>query len=252
MLKKKIETSVIIPTLNEEEEIDRLLFDLSKQKYKKFEVVIVDGGSKDNTKRVARKYRKRLNIRFIFEKKKGVGRARNIGANNAIGKYLLFLDSDVSIGPRFLKIGISEFRMRRLGVATTKVDAMSDYVIDKMMHKFGNAAMVAAAPISPIAPGFCIFSTKELFDITNGFDESIKFAEDVDFVERASRNAKFGMLKHLRIGVSVRRIEAEGRMKFMLKYLFAGAHYILFGNIKKPIFSYGFGKHKKIKKRKKI
>ena len=61
--------SVIIPTLNEERYLQKLLQDLTKQQDKNFEVVIVDGNSEDNTQGVAQDFEDKLVIKVIFSKK---------------------------------------------------------------------------------------------------------------------------------------------------------------------------------------
>ena len=75
--------SVVVPTLNEEKYIGRLLGSLSKQTFKDFEIVISDCASQDSTREIAKRYPK---VRIVIEKKKGISAGRNAGARVALGK----------------------------------------------------------------------------------------------------------------------------------------------------------------------
>lgn len=98
--------SVIIPTYNRSDEIKELLESLLKQTIDQndFEIIIVDDGSTDNTQELVTNFiiSKGLNIRFLQQDHKGPGEARNLGMENALGKYLLFIDSDCIADPEWL------------------------------------------------------------------------------------------------------------------------------------------------------
>jgi len=92
---KKPLFSVIIPTLNEEVRIWRLLQSLERQPFKDFEIVVVDGGSADKTVKVAEKF----SAKAFVEKGCKEFPSRNIGAKLSQGKILLFLSADVVLSP---------------------------------------------------------------------------------------------------------------------------------------------------------
>jgi glycosyltransferase involved in cell wall biosynthesis len=98
--------SVIIPTYNRSDEIKELLNSLLKQTIdkKEFEVIIVDDGSTDNTEKLVIQFiiSHGLNVRFLHQDHKGPGEARNLGMENAKGKYFLFIDSDCIADPDWL------------------------------------------------------------------------------------------------------------------------------------------------------
>lgn len=86
--------SVIMPTYNRGYIIGSALESLRKQNYKKFEVIIVDDGSDDNTEDVVAEFSD-LDIQYIkMDKNHGANHARNVGIDCAKGEYLAFLDSD--------------------------------------------------------------------------------------------------------------------------------------------------------------
>lgn len=90
--------SVIVPTFNRAGEIKELLDSLSTQTipHSEFEIIIVDDGSTDNTKEVIESIKSEsdLNIKTLYQNHKGPGEARNLGMENAKGKYFIFIDSD--------------------------------------------------------------------------------------------------------------------------------------------------------------
>ena len=75
------------------------------QSFQDFEIVIVDDGSKDNTKEVVNEYvvGKDYIIRYLFQENQGVSSARNLGIKNAQGEYLAFLDADDIYIDKFLE-----------------------------------------------------------------------------------------------------------------------------------------------------
>lgn len=90
-----VETSIIIAAYNEKEYIGRLLDSLLIQTYKDFEVILADDGSTDNTRDIAEKYSKKLNLKVLKQNHKGPGAARNLGAKKAKGEFLVILDADM-------------------------------------------------------------------------------------------------------------------------------------------------------------
>src|SRR3989344_7060609 len=96
MLDKRPFFSVVIPTLNEEKYLPKLLKCLREQLDKDFEVIVVDGSSDDKTVERAE------GVKIIASKKRNVSYQRNLGAKAARGKWLVFLDADVSIPANYL------------------------------------------------------------------------------------------------------------------------------------------------------
>lgn len=86
--------SIIMPTYNREKTIKRAVDSLIKQTYKNIEIIIVDDGSKDNTKDIVTNYSDER-IRYVnLVENKGANYARNKGLSLAKGKYITFQDSD--------------------------------------------------------------------------------------------------------------------------------------------------------------
>lgn len=84
--------SVIIAAFNAEKVIDTAIQSVLAQSRTAQEIIVVDDGSRDATGDIVRKYRDR--VRYIHQENAGVSAARNAGARQAVGDWLVFLDVD--------------------------------------------------------------------------------------------------------------------------------------------------------------
>ena len=107
------EVAIVIPTLNEERFISRCLNSIIKQTYEfeKMDVMIIDGGSKDNTKDIVAEYQKsHQNIRFIENKKKIQSVAFNIGIKNSTAPYIIRLDAHAEYDSEYISLCIENLK----------------------------------------------------------------------------------------------------------------------------------------------
>src|SRR5690348_11138372 len=96
--------SIIIPALNEEKFLPNLLTSLASQTKKDFEVIVVDGSSKDKTVSRARSFHKTVpGLRVVISKIASLPLQRNIGAKAAKGEWLIFVDADSILLPYFIE-----------------------------------------------------------------------------------------------------------------------------------------------------
>ena len=224
------ELSCIIITLNEEEYLPFLLTSLKNQTFKNFEVIVSDFNSKDKTREIAKKFGCRITNGGSYS----VG--RNNGARIARGKYLLFLDADCILPKNFLESNLEEFKKSNKGAGTTPVKPISDKIIDKIFFSLYNFWSILMSKISPHCAGCSIFVKKSVFKKLNGFNEKVVFAENLDFSRRAK---KYGFV-NLPAGIytSVRRMDKDGRLKFMSKYIFAELYRLFYKEINNSLFEY--------------
>ena len=205
--------SIIIPTYNEEEYLPILLKSIKKQSFENYEIIVADANSTDRTREIAKEY----GCVVVDGGLPAVG--RNNGAKVAKGEYLLFLDSDLELTDDYLRDALYEFRMERLGIAITQMLPMSHNVDDKIFHDFANYFMIGVEKIKPHGAGcYGIIVRKELHDECGGFDESLTFGEDTDYIERLAKKEPFRVLRNAKIGVSTRRLEEEGIETLIRQY----------------------------------
>lgn len=96
--------SIIIPVYNRPEELDELLESLSRQRFKDFEVLVVEDGSSRPAKEVAEKWASQLNLQYFFKENSGQGFSRNFGFSRAKGTYLVVFDSDCLVPEHYLEV----------------------------------------------------------------------------------------------------------------------------------------------------
>ena len=227
--------SVVIPALNEEKFLPILLESLKNQTFKDYEVIVADAGSKDNTLEIANSY----GARVVPGGMPGPG--RNRGAEVATGEFLFFFDSDVLLPNDFLEKAMTEMDDRFIDLATCEFLPLSELTIDKAVFQLSNLIVKMNQNLNPRAAGFCIFINRRLFKRVGGFDESVVIAEDHDLVERASKFRPLRFLKTTSLSVSVRRLDKEGRLSLLQKYVKVEMHLLTKGSVKDDIIEYEFG-----------
>lgn len=99
--------SIIIPTYNHREALQKCFASIAAQTFKDYEVIVVDDGSIDGTADAIRNFCPPgggSNFEFIrLEPNRGAPAARNIGLEKATGEYILFCDADVVMHPDMLQ-----------------------------------------------------------------------------------------------------------------------------------------------------
>ena len=214
--------SIIVIAYNEEKYIDGILSSLAQQSFNRFEVIIVDSNSTDNTKTVAQRFQHHFNEFTYLELDctKGPAYARNKGVESARYNRLLFLDADTRLSPSFLEKALSEIDHRKLDIASCPVKPYEKGFVSIVGAKFLNMFMLLLKPLYITAYGGCLFSTKELHLVLNGFYEYIAVCEDCNYVARAVKQhvRKFGFLGQ-EFFASDRRAKSEGGMRLLLLYI---------------------------------
>lgn len=245
--------SIIIPTLNEEKYLPRLLQSLVKQTFRDFELIVVDGNSADKTFEVFNKFKYFVSTpSFILSTKRNVAYQRNLGAKNASGSYLIFFDADVILTKTYLEeIHIRAIKKPFL-LATTWMTADSKNPVDELMIKLANFGWEIAKSVNKqMLSGFNVIVKYEAFKKLRGFREDLTINEDGDFAERAfKKNIELALLPEPKLVISLRRFKSEGTLQVLRKYAKAQVYSFLKGPITTQIFDYPMGGHVHVLKRK--
>lgn len=95
VIKMDVQLSIIVPIYKVEQYLSKCIDSVLQQKFRDFELILVDDGSPDNCPKICDDYAltdKRIKV--IHKKNGGLSDARNIGMENVNGKYIIFLDGD--------------------------------------------------------------------------------------------------------------------------------------------------------------
>lgn len=231
--------SIIIPTLNEEDFLPRLLDDIKKQKEKDYEVIVVDGSSVDNTKQITIDYKKK----YYRLKVNNVSTQRNFGAEKAKGKYLVFLDADIRIKKNFLKNIAKNINEKKGLIFIPYLIPEKGNEEYKSMFDLLNMLVEFTQNLSKkFSMGGSMVIEARIFKLIGGFNEKLRMSEDHEIIQRAHDwgiNPKF--MKNVQITFCFRRMKKEGQLKSMYKNLLSVAHRLFVGEINKKIFEYEMG-----------
>ncbi len=97
--------SVIVTTYNNQATLDACLDSVIKQSYQATELIVVDNGSTDDTKTIAKRYTSK-----VYDRGPERSAQRNFGAQQANGDFLLFIDSDMELDPAVVETCVAQTR----------------------------------------------------------------------------------------------------------------------------------------------
>jgi len=237
--------SIVIPVLNEEECLPQLLNDLVKQTSHDFEVIIADGGSTDQTISKTKIFADKMSLKILPQSKQNVSLQRNRGAKEATAPYLIFFDADVRIPSGFIKKLESQIKKQKGYFYTTALAVNKESQAQLVIIEFINFTLELFNSLGkPFVPGFNIIIEKGLFQKLNGFDPTLKLAEDHDLVQRARKiGVILKIVKQPVLYASFRRPEKIGYLKLITQYTISSIYTLLGEPIRKELFAYPMGGH---------
>ncbi len=213
--------SIIIPTLNERDNVDRLLRHLTAQMDGKDEIIIVDSYSRDGTPEIAKKY----GARVIFQEPKGIGLAKTEGARNAKNDIFVFLDADCVPGEDFLQRIKSHFKDNDI-YAVGGVDLYhSDSRTWKLLYDYySKGAFYSALLNYKITGKYWLAANnsayrKDIFFSVGGFRSVI--CEDTDMMQRLPPSKKVKYDPDLVLTLSDRRFREGGFFRTLAFWLWS-------------------------------
>lgn len=182
--------SIIIPALNEEKYLPKLLGDLSEQTYQDFEVIVVDGGSIDKTVSLANSFAYKLpKLTVLNSPRAHVCTQRNLGASHASAEVLIFSDADNRLPPYFLQG--AKYRWE-----SENVELLSFWIKPDIASR-GNDTITSAINLFMeiqinVKPTYLleglIAIDRNVFSKIGGFNESVDYAEGKSLIQQAVRS----------------------------------------------------------------
>ena len=188
--------SVIVPTYNRADRLERALNSIVSQTCQDFELIVVDDGSTDKTSQLMKSFPKAQY--FYIKKNSGVSKARNVGLAFAKGELICFLDSDdlwkekkIQIQSLWLEnnkdsqICYTDEIWIRNGVRVNPMNRHRKYSGDIFRHCLG---------LCIVSPSSVMIRAK-LFDEIGNFDESLPACEDYDLWLRIASKYAFHFIE---------------------------------------------------------
>jgi len=190
--------SVVIPAYNAAWCVGKAIDSVLAQDYRDFEIIVVNDGSTDDTRRVLARFGSA--IRVIDQSNGGMSSARNAGIRQARGEFIAFLDADDWWLPSKLGRQVELMRARpEIGFCscTARVEDPDGRLLNLwqcpqselpfLVHLFRSGADV---------PGSCsaVMARRQLVEAAGGFDESLRGAEDPDLWIRLAATTKYACI----------------------------------------------------------
>lgn len=238
--------SVIIPTLNEEKFLPKLLTSLAGQTDKNFEVIVVDGASRDKTVAVAKTFAKKLpKLQVLVSAKASLPLQRNLGAKAATGEWLVFADADGIFLPYFISRANIFIDENKPKLFTTWFRTDNEDPKDSVMTLFMNVYIEASLIFKrPLAPGPLTIVRRDAYDQVGGYDEEHAFHEDVDFGLRLyKKGISLQILRETLSVWSLRRFRKQGILKVLNQYIIGVLPVIFLNKSLKTMPGYIMGGH---------
>jgi GT2 family glycosyltransferase len=186
---KHPKVSVVVCVYNGERTIDQCLSSLDKLRYPDYEVIVVNDGSTDGTRKIAERY---AYVRLINQENRGLSAARNVGIGAATGEIIAFTDADCMADPDWLTYLVARFDSSSFAaVGGPNLPPPDDCLV---------ASCVAVSPGAPThvllddevaehIPGCNMAFHREALQATDGFDPIFRAAgDDVDLCWRLQNN----------------------------------------------------------------
>lgn len=166
--------SVVIPTRNSQEYLEKCLKSIVNQTYKSIEIVVVDNNSADSTKKIARKYTSK-----VFNNGPERSAQLNYGVTKAEGKYVYRVDSDFVVRRRAVEEAVKKCEDEgydAIYIHNTSTPEVSFWAKVRKLERdcYREDKLNVAAR----------FVKKEVFREVGGFDENLVAGEDYDFHNR--------------------------------------------------------------------
>lgn len=222
-----ISISIIIPSLNEANYIERALRSIKNQSFQELEIIVVDGGSSDRTVEIAKNY-----ADLVLIEKSNIAEARNIGAEHARGGVLVFLDADCAIGPDFALKCREIFSSREVAAAYGKMVPFEEEMTFKLrLLVFTGWRLVPKLSLlvkNPILPGACMVVRRSAFESINGFRADLDTSEDIDLYRRLAKNG-IVLSDELVFSASMRRFSKGGVLRWIYKWVTNYFYYLRTG-----------------------
>jgi glycosyltransferase involved in cell wall biosynthesis len=184
--------SVAIPTYNHGKFIEESIRSVLAQTYKNIEIIVVDDGSTDDTRKIVEALGGRVS--YYYQSNKGQSAARNLAINKGNGEALAFLDADdMWLRHKLesqLQILENNPHIGMVACGANNIDESGEFINKYVPSNFANHdSLLKALSISQIIPGSSsgVLVRRKCFETVGCFDEQIKIGPDWDMWLRIAK-----------------------------------------------------------------
>lgn len=97
--------SIVVTIYNKEKYLEECLDSILKQKYKNYEILLIDDGSTDNSSKICKEYiNSHNNIKYYYNTNHGLVWSREFGLKHSNGEFILYVDADDLLAPKHLEV----------------------------------------------------------------------------------------------------------------------------------------------------
>lgn len=210
--------SIVIPAYNESTMLPLCLESVINQDYKgKFEVIVVDNASTDETPKIVKKYK---DVRLFKETKIGVSYARSTGFEHAKGDVIASTDADTIVPTNWLTLISEDLKDSSISglvgaYELCNTNTFSKKFVQKMIPIFRAIDYLLGAHFA----GANFVVRKEVYERVGGFDHSFVTGEDLDLSYRIRKAGyKLKVAYHIKVKTSARRLN-EGFWYTFMNYV---------------------------------
>ncbi|HVS58603.1 MAG TPA: glycosyltransferase [Candidatus Saccharimonadales bacterium] len=226
--------TVIIPCLNEEKYVGRVLGDLARQSVKPAAVFVVDCHSTDKTVDEAKKFAGKLPLKVYQSPYRSAAAARNTGATHARSDYLLFLDADVRLRPEFIERLAEKAEQGGAEFISPKFRWEGHHPVDAFYVWCENVRIrryYMGLRRRPMGLGGGLYIKKSRHDDVGGYADKMREFDDVNYCKRLGEaGVHYAYAPQVTVVISSRRFAKQGRFKTMLQLVptdtWAGRHLV--------------------------
>lgn len=174
--------SVITTVYNEQETVAQLLESLLSQKTKPTEIVIVDGGSEDNTLQILDAYQKKYKFIHVYKKKGNIAKGRNFAIKKAKYDIVAQIDAGCIAYKDWLEKIVEPFEDSEIGVVAGFYRMTGDTPFQKAVAPFHGITPARFDPRSYLPSGRSMAFRKEVWELVGGYSETLQWGgEDTLF-----------------------------------------------------------------------
>ncbi len=189
--------SIVIANYNHGRFLEEAILSVLTQSCQDFELIVVDGGSTDNSVEIIKKYEHRI-AWWCSEKDRGQSHAFNKGFSRARGKFFTWLNADDLLLPNTLarvRDCLEKNRTCRWVVGNTIFFSKDGKIL--WCSQGPSWIKIFSKKMPPYVHGPTSFFSRDIFAMASGFDENLRYAMDVDLWGKfAKLNIPFLRLKH--------------------------------------------------------